>query len=207
MCAQAKKPYIPVLGVPDYIMTWYEQLQKCMDASNEQVGTTWAQLATVRGDSSGVLSGRPANRTINVRKFNATGVWFVSDLRSGKADDVLKGNCRFAELCWYFSELKMQFRMSGSLQVDTVETAARWAELTPDQRAWWALPKPGSPINEATQRENERILDGDMPPHFCVFHLLVDFVDLLDQKPRPMRREQHSKHNKSGEWSLQLVYP
>ncbi len=178
-----------------------------MEASNERVGATWAQLATVRCDSSGPLSGRPANRTINVRSADATGVWFVSDLRSGKADDIFNGGNQYGELCWYFPERKMQFRLSGTLQVDEGARSDLWRELSAEQRAWWALPAPGSAVDGVMQKECQNVLEGEMPAHFCVIQLEVDFVDLLDQKPRPMRREMHSKDGASEDWSVQLVYP
>ncbi|MGP0065223.1 MAG: pyridoxamine 5'-phosphate oxidase family protein, partial [Isosphaeraceae bacterium] len=75
---------------------------------NRDVPQSWfMQLATVRAD------GRPANRTVVFRGFLADShqIIMVSDVRSAKFKD-FTSNC-WAELCWYFSRTREQFRLAG----------------------------------------------------------------------------------------------
>lgn len=89
-------------ATPSDASKWYSELESCISASSSRVSNRWATLATVRGPAHDEMAGRPANRTINVRSAEITGLKFVSDTRSGKARDVREGTCDQAELCWFF---------------------------------------------------------------------------------------------------------
>lgn len=188
-------------------MAWYKKLEICLEASRDRVGNTWAQLATVRGPSSGNLAGRPANRTVNVRRTSHTQLCLVSDERSGKCRDVLEGSSNHAELCWFFFESKMQFRISGRLEIvtDGIEREEKWAEFGETMRACWAFPTPGSVRKESDQPDSN-ILNGKMPAYFCLCILHVDYVDVFDQNSNPMVREKFTKKPESDAWDRVLVH-
>lgn len=191
-------------------MAWFQKLEQCLATSQSRIGNTWAQLATVRGPSSGELAGRPANRTINVRRVNANELSMVSDVRSGKARDVLEGSSKHAELCWLFPEEKTQFRISGRLElvIDGAEREKQWSEFGEMQRKWWAFPPPGSARKESEGGEiaDVQVVQGKMPDHYCLCVLRIDFVEVFDQKPDPMHREHHIKAEHSNDWNTQLVH-
>lgn len=187
---------------------WFTKLEVCLAVSSGRISSTWAQLSTIRGPSNGILSGRPANRTINIRSTTESAFRFVSDTRSGKALDVTEGSSKASEcgeLCWFFPECFTQFRISGKIQIITQGTLREdsWKELNESQKEWWSYPSPGSLRNDsdATEKLDPNII----PDHFCLCEIQPDYVEVFDQRPVPMLREQY--HLEGKEWKSKLVYP
>lgn len=187
-------------------MSWFSKLEKSREATKDLPGIhTFVQLSTVRGPGSGRLAGRPAIRTVNIRKVSQDELVFISDTRSGKADDVLNGSSKHAEVCWWIPQAQAQFRISGRVEVvlSGPERDELWAEFGPPQRKWFSLPAPGSAW-DAKDAKDMDIVNGAMPPHFCVCKLHVDFVDFFDQKE--YQREQFEKRDGNDEWIVQRVH-
>lgn len=107
-------------------------------------------------------------------------------------------------------EKRTQFRISGLLKIDSDsesdERAKYWRELDPAQREWWAYPAPGSVRGISDMADSEVLRGEDVPPrHFCICTLVPDFVEVFDQKLKPMRRVQYVMgHNDN--WVSVLVH-
>ncbi len=158
------------------------------------------------GPASGKLSGRPANRTVHIRKANISGLTILTDLRSKKVDDVLNGASPFSEVCWWFPELGVQFRISGRMEIFSSGTEREeiWKGLGPVQREWFASPTPGSAREKQKVDIDVSIVHGAMPAHFCICKIHVDFVDVFCQAPA--RREQFQKDETTDKWIHHCVY-
>lgn len=197
------------------IVPWKEQLHDSLQASQQQLAHSQAQLSTIRGPSSGSLHGRPTCRTVNIRTFHQSKFYFASDLRSGKANDIQEGPSNFAEICWYFPETKTQFRISGRLDFHSDDTisADMWASMTDAERKWWTWPSPGQP--RAKAGDFVTTVPDIAPPHFCVCRLDADFVDVLHLRRTPFAREKHvlvqddqgAQRDKQEFWSAITVNP
>lgn len=197
------------------IVPWRQQLQNSWQASQQRHSRSHAQLSTIRGPSSGSLHGRPACRTVNIRAFHQNKFYFVSDLRSGKANDIQEGPSNFAEICWYFPETKTQFRISGRLNFhsDDAISTDTWASLTDAERKWWTWPSPGE--QRASACDFVTIVPDAAPSHFCVCRLDADFVDLLHLEHAPFMREKHvlkkggddAQGDKQEVWTAMMVNP
>lgn len=190
-------------------ISWWDQLSTAILESNSDKGYSYAQLSTIRGPKSGRLSGRPAVRTVNIRSVKDRRLYFVTDLRSGKADDIAAGPTRFAELAWFFPKCNKQFRLSGSLFLRSGDELARnvWADLHEGQRRWWAWPAPAE--KRAPQSAFDAPVPEDPPAHFCVGELLSDHVDVVDLSVMPYMREMHNLTEEGGknDWKTELVNP
>jgi len=192
---------------------WFTKLEVCLAESSGRISSTWAQLSTIRAPATVKselidLSGRPANRTINIRSTTESALRFVSDTRSGKALDVTLGTSKtseFGELCWFFPECFTQFRISGKIHIlkRGILREDTWKELNDSQKEWWAYPPPGSARTEDT--DGVRHDTTTIPAHFCVCEIQPDYVEVFDQRPAPMLREQY--HLVGKEWKSKLVYP
>lgn len=194
------------------IASWDTQLNAAITAAHDRPGYTHATLATVRGPDSEELKGRPSCRTVNVRQFEKRSLYFVSDTRSGKANDVTKGSSTFAELCWYFEEVKKQFRLNGKLVLHRNDTVVleHWTQLPPFQRTWWSWPHPGTP--RGAPGEFQVPVPENPPQYFCICELQPDHVDILDLTEAPFVREAHVTKNilwdgKEALWTAQMLNP
>lgn len=199
----------------EQIVPWTQQLKNSIQASQQNPTNSHAQLSTVRGPSSSNLQGRPACRTVNIRAFRQNKLFFLSDLRSDKANDIKHGKSHFAEICWYFPETKKQFRISGILAFycDDTTSADMWASITHSERKWWTWPSPGQPRAAACDFETN--VPNTAPPYFCVCALCADFVDVLYLELVPFMREKHVLKQAGGStnqysdeiWSATMVNP
>lgn len=200
---------------------WACDLQSALQ-KNTPAGTCLGQLATIRAEGQS-NAGRPSCRTVNMRQLDedTLSLYFVSDTRSGKAMDVSKGQSRFAELCLFCSDARMQVRLSGVLSVlmDCEISNRFWQALPPSERIWWAWPTP------AERRAPDHLFQVEAPlappAHFCVCSLRPDFVDVLHLEQSPFKRfiyqlvEGNSNSNNGDDassvttcgWSMQSVNP
>lgn len=169
--------------------TWADELEEAR-AKSSPSGAMIAQLATIRAAET-AYAGRPACRTVNIRKIVRKRLLFCSDTRSGKVADVKSDHGSSAELCIYFPLVELQFRLSGTLHVITegTEVCSIWESLSDSERIWWAWPTPAQP------RSPESVFDveapTDPPPQFCVCSLEPDFVDVVYLTDAPFRRVFH----------------
>lgn len=189
---------------------WAEELEEARSKSPPP-GALIAQLATIRAAGT-AYAGRPACRTVNIRKVVKDRLLFCSDTRSGKVADVASDNGSSAELCIYLPHAEMQFRLSGILHIITEgeESRSIWESLSDSERIWWAWPTP------AQQRSPDSAFDVDVPteppPQFCACLLEPDFADVVYLSNAPFKRVFHYRKEATDgssevTWTTQDVNP
>lgn len=177
--------------------------------NNLQPHNRFAQLATVQCGSEP----RPAVRTVTVRFFMDDGrLLITSDMRNEKVMELAANPA--CELCWYFTESREQFRLSGRAQVIDAAQAGLEAKLDGAlQRTWsersvksqqsitWPQPK----------RHLESIERFELPapskPPVQMALILIDVgsVDYLDLTSNPHQRVLFTKLG--GQWMPRAVNP
>ena len=178
---------------------WKRPLDSAISANAHSPASRFAQLATISPD------GRPANRTLVFRGFldPSDSLIFVTDVRSRKYSD-LKAN-PWAELSWYFSETREQFRLLGRVEfVSTGEAVARvWQSLSESSRRSFTWPEPGQ--SRAHPSSYDHLPTENPPSNFVLLLLSPDHVDLLDLRPFPHERKVFRKRDQR--WTEESVNP
>ena len=132
------------------------------------------------------------------------GGWFVTDARSGKAEELAREPR--VELCWYFAGLREQYRLRG--RVEELDEAARedaWARLSPSSRGTFLWPPPGTPRTDDDMFPPET--RGTTPvPCFRALRLVADAVDFLSLRDAPHERVRWTR-DATGEWNDVRVRP
>lgn len=163
---------------------WRSLLEKVL---SHEPRARFAQLATLRAD------GRPANRTVTFRAFaSADRLLFTTDTRSTKVEPLARHPC--GELCWYFAQARVQFRLAGIVSLAAAEARGElararlriWREGSDAFRLSFVGPAPGSLHDgePAAPQTN----GGEPPPHFALLLLEPDEVDVLELGSTPHRR-------------------
>ena len=187
--------------------SWKNALREAIRESGPQ--GRFMQLSTVDE------SGQPANRTVVFRGFSGDdeSISFVTDARSQKISHI---NSRpRAEICWYFAENRIQFRIRGTVKVihdsePNGRLAGRrhrcWKELSESTQRQFFWPPPMRPRSPDDDFVRSDALPDSPPPTFCLCFVTPDRVDQLDLNKRPHSRIIYSR-DESGSWSYQTVNP
>lgn len=135
---------------------------------------------------------------------------FITDVRSSK---VLQG--RVAEVCWYFTETREQFRLRGDIMVVTNQSTdsalvrqrrGLWKSISDGARASYSWPAPGSERPEDADDEKDFKCSADIDTvsdNFVLMLLRPTYIDHLRLKGFPQKRsiwqinDQHSWEPKS----------
>lgn len=128
---------------------------------------------------------------------------FATDLRSDKYSE-LKAN-PWAELSWYFSETRQQFRLLGQVEfLSTGEAVARvWQSMPEPSRRSFTWPEPGK-IRAGPSAYSQQ--PPEFPPsNFLILLLAPERVDHLDLRPFPHERNIYRKRNEH--WTQESVNP
>lgn len=186
---------------------WRTPLSRALHRNRSRAYSRYLQMATVRPD------GQPANRTVVFRNFlpETNCLTFVTDTRSEKIRDLAVNPA--AEICWYFTQTREQFRLHGTIEAITHATT----ETLPQgirQQAWDALsakgkqqffwPHPGHA--RATEGFEEIDTPMPLPDTFVVLVLDPVTVDHLELKGEPQNRYQYSRQGNDA-WVVQAVNP
>lgn len=176
---------------------WRSPLSRALHRNRSKPYSRYFQLATVHPD------GYPANRTVVFRGFlpAANALMFVSDSRSQKVADV---ECHpLAAACWYFTETREQFRLSGHLALVNADHANAdlksrrqqvWENLSDKSRLQFYWPHPGQKRTAAAERFAEPEPNPQVPPDsFCLGLLTPQAVDHLELKGAPQTRTHYSR--------------
>lgn len=187
---------------------WRPVLARALHRNRSKVYSRYPQLATITPD------GRPANRTVVFRAFlpETDSLTFVTDHRSDKIHHLATNPA--AELCWYFTQTREQFRFNGDIQVvsattidDTLMKARQqaWEALSDRARQQFAWPHPGQP--RTLEGFETLSLDPQIPlDTFAVLLLHPLMVDHLELKGEPQNRCQYWRQA-DGSWERQAVNP
>lgn len=194
------------LSRPDAKTPWNEILATALSTARGL--DRRAQLATIRGPAAGDYEGRPACRNIQIRGFKNDKLYFVTDARSGKVDDVNQNPK--VEICWFDSQNKWQFRVGGTgvVQASCERSDTVWEGLSEGERLWWAWPTPGKLWEGSAAFD---VVPQEKPPdHFCVFEIVPERVEVLDLSVVPFHREVHRVGDEkigNTEWIVERINP
>ncbi|MEL7332212.1 MAG: Npun_F5749 family FMN-dependent PPOX-type flavoprotein [Cyanobacteria bacterium J06560_2] len=188
---------------------WRSQVARALHRNRAQPFCRFLQLATVRPDHT------PANRTVVFRGFLAQSnrLMFICDCRSEKLEQ-LQQNPN-AEVCWYFTKTREQFRVSGQLVAVTADTPepdlseARqqlWQRISDNARVQFAWPHPKETREEAADFSPPAPDEAAALSTFCLLLLEPQSVDYLSLRGEPQNRMLYTRQGK-GDWRSQAVNP
>ncbi len=189
---------------------WRSPLSSAIHRNRSKPYSRYFQLATV------TTEGYPANRTVVFRGFlnnEQNSLKIITDTRSAKIQDI--EHQAIAEVCWYFTKTREQFRISGNLQLITAAQTdnnlqlarqTTWHNLSAAARAQFAWPNPGKPA--ADQAEFDILPpDADTPlDNFCLLLLTPKKIDHLQLRGDPQQRCLYILES-DRTWSVQPVNP
>ncbi len=171
---------------------WRSLLSSAIHRNRSKPHSRYFQLATVTPE------GYPANRTVVFRGFlddEQNRLKTITDSRSTKIQDIEYQS--LAEVCWYFTKTREQFRITGSLQLVTVTDAddslqqarkTTWQNLSDSARSQFAWPNPAQPAADKSAFEIDPP-DADTPlDNFCLLLLTPKKIDHLQLRSNPQQR-------------------
>ena len=183
---------------------WQAQLASLLAAHAHLPHSTFVPAASVRRD------GRPANRILSFRFFLPDGqLVFTTDMRSEKTAE-LHAN-PWLELCWYFTEKRVQMRLLGKALVETGQGTAileqararSWRERSEQSRQSFSWPAPGR------ARGADTLFSQSCPEtpseNFALLVFAPVRVDTLDLSSHPHARELHVLED--GQWTAASINP
>ena len=126
---------------------WRSHLSHALHCNRSQPYSRYLQLATV--DTQGL----PTNRTVVFRGFleDSNQLQFITDARSHKIAHIQAQP--WAEICWYFTKSREQFRLLGQLVLvkatdlePNLQLARQqvWQKLSDSARQQFCWPEPGA---------------------------------------------------------------
>ncbi len=189
---------------------WRSPLSRAIHRNRSQPHSRYFQLATVTPE------GYPANRTVVFRGFldeQLNRLQIITDSRSAKIQDI-EYQTR-AEICWYFTKTREQFRIKGSLQLVTATEAdsylqqARhqtWHNLSDAARSQFAWPDPAQPVVDKSAFEVNPPDENFPLDNFCLLLLTPQKIDHLQLRGDPQQRCWYTLQDDQT-WSTQQVNP
>ena len=189
---------------------WRSPLSSAIHRNRSKPHSRYFQLATINTE------GYPANRTVVFRGFledEQSSLKIITDLRSAKIEEIEHQSV--AEICWYFTKTREQFRINGNLRLVTArETDSElqkarkitWHNLSDAARSQFAWAAPGQPVADKSAFDVAP-LDPKVPlDNFCLLLLIPKRVDHLQLKGDPQQRCIY-RLEKDNTWSSQFVNP
>lgn len=178
------------------VAPWKQILQTCIRINEKGCRhARYFQIATVRPD------GRPANRTVVFRGFlwETNKITFVTDSRSSKITDISQSP--YAEIAWYFTDTREQFRVLGKVQVIDATMvdeeklqrarASAWKNMSDPGRQQFLWPYPGlvrpETEDDALFKPTPPGQEDPVADSFCLCIVDVEEVDHLQLKTNERR--------------------
>ncbi len=187
----------------EQLAPWRPALSRALHRNRSKPHSRYFQLATVHPDGS------PGNRTVVFRGFfpHSNGLMFVSDGRSQKVED--GATHPRAEVCWYFTETREQFRLAGKMVLVDGNPADQtllkgrqqvWEDLSDKARLQFYWPHPGQQRTAHRARFEAPTPDPHHPPEvFCMGVIVPTSVDHLELRGEPQTRTRYS-HQGNDDW-------
>lgn len=198
---------------------WLQDLTGSL-RKNKEAHDKFVQMATVTSD------GKPAVRTVVFRGFvaqlgdktsdpgNRETLSFITDARSSKMSE-----SRDAEVCWYLTGTREQFRLSGVLDMVTHESepgpkelrARKWESISASARKQFLWPHPGRKRAMNGAEEDRRLFEDvspsetDSPDAFALALLRPTRVDHLKLRGSPQQRTMYVREGDA--WTEEEVNP
>jgi len=182
---------------------WHQRLSRSLHLSRSKPESRYVQLATVNKQN------QPENRTVVFRGFDEGGerFIFITDTRSEKYAS-LQDKPK-AEVCWYFSASREQFRLRGecAITVSGAERGSAWRGLSASGKQQFFWGQPGQPLSDSGSFTEPT---GEQPPEqFALVYLKVTRVDYLNLKLStqniPQTRERY--YIKDDRWCCDALVP
>ena len=166
--------------------SWLECLEVALKKNRRDPASRYFQLATIRPDGS------PANRTVVFRGFGPNEeIQLISDTRSQKISELKQK--QNAAICWYFSNTREQFRISGFVKTENSRESdlaqELWQKISEQARSQFYWPEPGNEFEELVQDFSSIDVNSPTPPEeFCVLRFIPTEVDYLLLRGSPQTR-------------------
>ncbi len=187
---------------------WRSPLQRALHRNKSLVFSRYFQLATVDN------KGNPTNRTVVFRGFQPenNNLLIITDIRSEKINH-LQQNSQ-AEICWYFTKSREQFRISGSISIVFFDTnnldllklrKKIWQQLSEKAKEQFTWANPGEPIKSNNHVNQDNINLENPVNNFCLLIFKPDKVDHLKLKRNPQTRHFYLLVNNN--WEVNQVNP
>ncbi len=187
---------------------WRSAIARSLHINRSHPDSRFFQLATVTPNN------QPANRTVVFRGFrdDSNDLQIISDARSEK-NHHLQYQPQ-AEICWYFTKSREQFRFHGIIKVIDSENTAfaslrqtLWENLSDNARLLFAWPHPKAERTEPEATFTEAKPSPYHPPEtFTVLLFSPHHLDYLTLKGTPQTRYLY-RCDDAGNWSQQEVNP
>ena len=190
---------------------WRSSIARALHRNRSLPYARYVQLATIDTNN------RPTNRTVVFRGWLEpdSQLQFVVDRRSSKVQNLLAGSSNRAEVCWYFPTTREQFRISGTLELVTIESdvdsrskarQAAWQQLSDGGRIQFAWATPGANRSQDPAAFDPPSPDPQQPlANFCLLLLVPIAVDHLELRGEPQNR--YSYELVGGEWVVRSINP
>ena len=191
---------------------WRSPLACALHRNRSLPHVKFVQLATVD------VQGRPHNRTVVFRGFtkDSHDLKFITDHRSEKLHHL--AHQPWVEVCWYFTQTREQFRLSGPITVITAvvieisEMAAdqailhsTWQTLSDNAQRQFYWPTPGE--TKAPESAFRDITPSSIPPQtFVVLRLRVNTVEHLRLRGNPQDRDRYCLQS-DQKWQSESLNP
>ena len=199
---------VPSRPTPVGLPPWRSPLARALHRNRSRPYSRYFQLATV------TPQGRPANRTVVFRGFALGQMTFVTDQRSAKVVDMAANP--WGQACWYFTQTREQFRLTGLLalvteaEVNSDRQQARhtsWQALSDTAKRQFYWPQPGAVRDLDVPLDTTDAVDPQVPPkHFYLGLLQPTLVDHLDLRGNPQDRIQYECLD-NGTWHTTVINP
>ena len=187
---------------------WRSPLKSAIHRNRSKPHSRYFQLATV--DSNGY----PRNRTVVFRGFldDTDLIKIITDARSNKIPEIEYQSV--AEICWYFTKTREQFRISGTLQLITAQEIdpnlkkarqTTWHNLSDAARSQFAWPNPAQPAADKSAFDIEPPSSDTVLDNFCLLLLTPMKIDHLQLKSDPQQRFLYTHSDNT--WQTQAVNP
>ncbi|MGB2925888.1 MAG: Npun_F5749 family FMN-dependent PPOX-type flavoprotein [Limnothrix sp.] len=181
---------------------WRSPLSRAIHRNRSQAHHRFFQLATV------TPAGLPANRTVVFRGFveQTNQLKIIGDRRSEKICHLAQNNR--AEIAWYFTKTREQFRLAGSIQIISHQTidspffAERkhtWQSISDSARAQFLWPDPAAAREEDSAQFSPTVVNPETPAeNFVLLIFEPTEVDHLELCGDPQNRWLY--HLRSADW-------
>ncbi|MDX2272922.1 MAG: pyridoxamine 5'-phosphate oxidase family protein [Cyanobacteriota bacterium] len=192
--------------------SWLSLVQRALHRNRSHPASRYLQLATVDAQGS------PHNRTLVFRGFlpSTQQLRLATDSRSEKLEQIQHSSQ--AEICWYFTKTREQFRITGSIQPITANHPGRaeqaqrqqlWQELSSSGKLLWYWPQPKTEQADMSLYPQQLPDTANQPPETFVLLLLtptaVDHLQLQGDGLYPQCRQLYWL--KQGQWQTLKVNP
>ena len=180
---------------------WIECLKVALKKNRRDPSSRYFQLATIRHDGS------PANRTVVFRGFGPNEeIQLISDTRSRKISELKQK--KNAAICWYFSNTREQFRISGFVKTEKNRESdlaqELWQKISEQARSQFYWPEPGHKFEELAEDFSSIDVNSSTPPEeFCVLRFIPTEVDYLLLRGSPQTR--FRSYLSDGSWIAERI--